>query len=219
MSLSPEVLLSKASREKCIAKLKELPTYTTESSTNLKYKAAVLVPLFVQNGEVHILYTVRSSKLRTFSGQVVFPGGKVEGTEGVIETALRETEEEIGISANSIDIWSAMSPMQSSQKDMYITPVVGFIKDLDIKKLRPNIHEVEEIFSVPISALCDRKNQGYLLYKGQPYPLFTYGKHIIWGNAGIATCIFLNCFLPSELYQFDLLGKSFTYEELMRSKL
>ncbi|CAH2246269.1 nucleoside diphosphate-linked moiety X motif 8-like [Pararge aegeria] len=218
MSLSPQVLLSNAARDKCIAKLKDLPAFI-HSGMKPKYKASVLLPLFVQNGEVHLLYTLRSSNLKAHSGQVSFPGGKMEGTEGVIETALRETEEEIGIRNNTVEIWSTMSPVQGRDKTMLITPVVGLINDLDIKSLHPNIHEVEEIFSVPMSVFCNRENHAHLMFNEMPLPLFLSGKHRIWGITGFITHMFLECFLPSDSYKVDFMRKSFTLDELMPSKL
>ncbi|XP_023944983.2 mitochondrial coenzyme A diphosphatase NUDT8-like [Bicyclus anynana] len=219
MSLSPQVLLSNAAREICIAKLKELPQFIYAGKTKSMYKASVLVPIIIQNEEVHLLYTLRSSNLKSHSGQVSFPGGKMDGMEGVIDTALRETEEEIGIPGNSIDIWSAMPTVQGRDKQMYITPVVGFIKDLDMKNLIPNVHEVEEIFSVPMSAFCNSENQAHLMFEGWPLPLFTHGKHKIWGITGFITHLFLQCFLPSDLYKCDFMRKSYTIDELLPSKL
>ncbi|XP_034834649.1 mitochondrial coenzyme A diphosphatase NUDT8-like [Maniola hyperantus] len=218
MSLSPQVLLSNAARDKCIAKLKELPAFM-HSGVKPLYKASVLLPLFVQNGEVHLLYTLRSSNLKAHSGQVSFPGGKMEEAEGVVETALRETEEEIGICTQDVEIWSDMSPVHSRDMTMLITPVVGLVENLDIQNLHPNIHEVEEIFSVPMSVFCNKENHGHFMFNEMPLPLFLHGKHKIWGITGFITHMFLECFLPSEAYKVDFMRKGFTLNELMPSKL
>lgn len=218
MSLSPQVLLSNVAKQRCISKLKDLPAFM-HSQVKPKYRASVLLPLFVQDGEVHLLYTLRSWNLKAHSGQVSFPGGKMDGDEGVIETALRETEEEVGISTQDVEIWSAMSPVQGRDNTMLITPVVGLINDLDIEKLQPNIHEVEEVFSVPMSVFCNTENHGHLMFNGLPLPLFLYGKHKIWGITGFITHMFLECFLPSDSYKVDFMRKGYTLDELMPSKL
>ncbi|CAG9564498.1 unnamed protein product [Danaus chrysippus] len=218
MSLSPQILLSNKVREKCVAKFKELPSYIQTENLS-KPRAAVLVPLFTQNGEVHLLYTLRSSNLKNHSGQVSFPGGKVDENESLIETALRETHEEIGVPASSVDIWGEMPPMQGRDGNILITPVVGVIKDLDVKKLNPNIHEVAEIFSVSMSSFCNKNNHAHFKYNDIMLPVFLSGNHKIWGITGLITHMFLQCFLPKELYKVDFSRKKFTLDELLPSKL
>ncbi|XP_047535412.1 mitochondrial coenzyme A diphosphatase NUDT8-like [Vanessa atalanta] len=218
MSLSPHILLSNLARERCVAKLKDLPAFI-RSDVEPKVKAAVLVPIFERNGELHILYTLRSSNLKSHSGQVSFPGGKIDENEKVIDAALRETYEEIGVPGNSVDVWCEMSPVQGRDRSILITPVVGVIKDLIFNNLNPNIHEVEEIFSVPISTFCDTANQAHLKYEGILLPVFLHGKHKIWGITGYITHFFLQCFLPSDLYNVDFTRKGYKLEELMPSKL
>ncbi|XP_013148113.1 PREDICTED: nucleoside diphosphate-linked moiety X motif 8, mitochondrial [Papilio polytes] len=218
MSLSPQVLLSSLARERCVANVKELPGFffTKEKP---KDNASVLVPLCVQNGEVYLLYTLRSSNLKNHSGQVSFPGGKKEEGESVVETALRETEEEIGVPASNIDVWCEMPQVQGRNKDMLITPVVGEIINFDPTALRRNFNEVEEIFTVPIKELCDKRNHAHLRYEKHPIPLFMYEKHKVWGITGLITHLFLQCFLPSEVYKGDFLRRKFELDELMPSKL
>ncbi|XP_049876424.1 mitochondrial coenzyme A diphosphatase NUDT8-like [Pectinophora gossypiella] len=218
MSFSPKVLLSSSSRERCVARVKELPTlaFFEEKPTTL---ASVLVPLCVVGDEVHILYTKRSMNLKIHKGQVSFPGGKMDNNESVVETALRETEEEIGVAREDVDVWGQMSGIQGRNKDMLITPVIGEIKNFKMDKLTPNPQEVEEIFTVPISALCNTENHAHLEFK-PPLPVYMYGKHKIWGITGLITHLFLQCLLPENVYRVDFLRKKFTLSELtMLSKL
>ncbi|CAH2093168.1 unnamed protein product [Euphydryas editha] len=217
MSLLPEILLSTLARQSCISKLKDLPALVTNPGEP-QVKAAVLLPLFVQDGEVHILYTLRSSNLNSHSGQVSFPGGKLDENENVIDAALRESYEEIGVRPESVDVWCEMAPIQGRDKTMLITPVVGFIENLSLNNLIPNIDEVDEIFSEPMSLFCDKTKHAHLKHERYMLPVFL-GKHKIWGITGLITHIFLQCFLPSDLYQTDFGRQRYKLEELMPSKL
>ncbi|KAJ2940430.1 hypothetical protein O0L34_g112 [Tuta absoluta] len=216
MAFSPRVIFSKTSKEKCVANLKELPKFVR---TTGKQYSSVLVPMCVINDEVHLLYTKRSMNLKNHSGQVSFPGGKMDGNETVTETALRETEEEIGVPSQDVDIWGQMPMVQGRNLDMLITPVVGVINNFDFNKLVPNDQEVEEIFTVPLSALSNPENHAHLEYK-PPLPIFLHGKHKIWGITGLITHMFLQSLLPEETYihKVDFMRKMFTLDECMPLK-
>lgn len=217
MSLSPQILLSSIARERCIAKLKELPAFITQQ---LKVKqASVLVPICVDNGKVCLLYTLRSSNLKEHSGQVSFPGGKADDCETVVETAVRETEEEIDVPRDSIDVWTEMPQVEGRNKEIHITPVVGLINNFDMKKLKPNLDEVEEIFTVPMDVFCNKDNHGHVKYENYFIPVYTTEKHKVWGITGMITHWFLQNFLPESVYQLDLNRKEYTFKELMPSKL
>lgn len=216
MSLAPKVLLSSASRQKCIANLNELPSLTKNIA---KKHASVLVPLCVENDEVCLLYTLRSSNLSSHSGQVSFPGGKMDRDETVIETALRETEEEIGVGAENIEIWSKMCKVDGRSSQIVITPVVGLLKDFDMKKLQPSEDEVAEIFTVPMKVLCDKNNHGCFMYDNITIPVYNGGKHIVWGITGIITHLFLQSFLPNEVYSPNFTRQEYKLNELMPAKL
>ncbi|KAL0821991.1 hypothetical protein ABMA28_005377 [Loxostege sticticalis] len=217
MPLSPQVLLSSLARERCIAKLKELPILFTRKS---KQTASVLVPICVDNGKVCLLYTLRSSNLKNHSGQVSFPGGKSDENETIFDTALRETEEEIGIPKADIDIWCEMPKVMGRNKEVSITPVVGLITHFDVNKLKPSLDEVEEIFTVPMDVLCNPANHAHLVYeKTNIIPVFNNDKHTIWGITGLITHLFLQCFLPENEYKVDFMRKKYELAELMPAKL
>ncbi|CAG9788886.1 unnamed protein product [Diatraea saccharalis] len=218
MSLSPQILLSSLSRERCITKLKELPALITQKSKQ-KMQASVLVPVCVDDGKVCLLYTLRSSNLKQHSGQVSFPGGKADEDESCIETALRETEEEIGIPRDSIDVWAIMPQVQGRNKDMRITPVVGVINNFDMKKLTPNLDEVDEIFTVSMEDFCNKDNHGHVTFENHPIPVYNTDKHRVWGITGMITHFFLQSFLPENVYQLDYNRREYTFDELMPSKL
>lgn len=113
-------------------------------------EAAVLVPLFQgSHGEVRVLLTKRSRRLTTHPGEVSLPGGKRDpGDVDAIDTALRETEEELGIPRSSIDVITTLQPLLSKHK-LSVTPVVGVICNVTV--CQPNPDEVEDVFSVPLS--------------------------------------------------------------------
>ncbi|XP_041982281.1 nucleoside diphosphate-linked moiety X motif 8 [Aricia agestis] len=218
MSLSPQDLLSAEGREKCIENLKILPVFTSEDEKP-KLNAAVLVPLCVQNNEVHLLYTLRSPNLRKHSGQVSFPGGKMDGNETTTDTALRETEEEIGFPRSDVEVWYKMpSFYTNNKKEMCLTPVVGVLKNFDMNNLTANADEVEEIFTVSMQALCDVNNHAYLIDEDVIAPIYYSGKYKIWGITGFITHLFLQAFLPN-IYHPNFTRKQYKLEELQPSKI
>ncbi|KAJ0174482.1 hypothetical protein K1T71_009590 [Dendrolimus kikuchii] len=217
MTFSPYVLLSNVARERCLNNMKEIPLFVKDSTQ--KANASVLVPLCIDSNELCLLYTLRSLKLKNHSGQMAFPGGKMDENETVYETALRETEEEIGFPRNDVDIWGKMQKVQGRNKDVVIMPVVGYLKNFSMERLCANEDEVADIFTVPIRTLCDPKNHAHLLFEEITAPVYLGCKHRIWGITGIITHLFLEAFLPKSLYNVNFLQKRFGFDELMPSKL
>lgn len=165
-------------------------------------RASVVIPLCNVNGVASILFERRSNKVRTHKLQVCFPGGMLE--EGVdstiIQTSLRETEEEIGIPREKVEVlgilrcrWHEVANMAG----IAVTPVVGFIGELNDLHLTPNADEVDSIFTVPLSVLLDEKmwihedgsssSSNNLSGPG----VFTGGPHRIWGLTAYLLEIFL----------------------------
>lgn len=120
---------------------------------NSLYNSAVLVPLVVHYSEINLLFTLRSSSLDRHSGQVSFPGGIIENNDNSpIDTALRETKEEIGIGKGNIQIIGQLIPFNISTGS-FVYPVVGIIDSLE--NIRRNQVEVDRIFCIPLNWLCD----------------------------------------------------------------
>lgn len=118
--------------------------------------SAVLVPLSMQHGEVHILLTKRSEHLRTYPGHWVFPGGRVDDTDGCITTtALRESQEEIGLSPQDVNILGLFNDINLGQTKT-MTPVIGLIPH--DTKLTPNPDEVSQIIQLPLKYLYSHRN-------------------------------------------------------------
>ena len=135
--------------------------------------AAVLIPLTFRNQEPFILFTKRSVKLKSHSGQISFPGGHMDLCDHtLVDTALRETQEEIGIKPELVEILGSLLPM-ISPTGYYIFPYVGLLKDLE--GLHKNINEVEKIFYIPLRWLMDPEN----LYQAD-YHFSTVEVHKVW---------------------------------------
>ena len=118
--------------------------------------ASVLVPLVVRDGGLQVLLTRRTEHLRDHAGQISFPGGRSEeGDADAVATALRETEEEVGLAPRLIDVVGSL-PTYSTVTGFVVTPVVGIIQpgfDLALDSF-----EVAEAFEVPLAFLMNPAN-------------------------------------------------------------
>ena len=115
-------------------------------------QAAVLVPL-VQREQPTLLLTQRTTHLSTHSGQVAFPGGRVdEGDADAVAAALREAEEEIGLPPRHVEVLGTL-PTYVTGTAFVVTPVVALVRPGFA--LRPNPHEVQDAFEVPLAWLMD----------------------------------------------------------------
>jgi 8-oxo-dGTP pyrophosphatase MutT (NUDIX family) len=145
--------------------------------------AAVLFPIVLRDDGHTVLLTQRTAHLRDHAGQISFPGGRVEAHDQTpIETALRETEEEIGLSRERVEIVGFL-PEYRTGTGFRVTPVVALVRPpFD---LRPDPFEVAEIFEVPLAFLIDPANhqQHSLHYRGalRHYFAMPYGDYFIWG--------------------------------------
>ena len=113
--------------------------------------AAVLCALFDEAGQAEVILTRRSSRLRSHTGEVSFPGGRLEPGETPVAAALREANEEIGLDPASVEIVGRLSPLSTRRNPSAITPFVGILSARP--RLRPNQAEVERAFTVPLTEL------------------------------------------------------------------
>ncbi|MEA4816211.1 MAG: CoA pyrophosphatase [Lachnospiraceae bacterium] len=114
------------------------------------FKNSVLVPLIYADGELNILFTQRSLELKKQPGDICFPGGRQEKGEVMLETALRETHEELGIPQKNIRILGA-SNFIVTNFGAYITPFVGFIENMGLEDIKYSPNEVHKIIPVPLN--------------------------------------------------------------------
>ncbi len=145
--------------------------------------AAVLVPLVERDDGLTVMLTQRTDHLAHHPGQVSFPGGHVDpGDDTHEETALRETEEEVGLHRRHIDLLGRLDEYQV-RTGFAVTPVVGMVKPpFDIN---PDSFEVAEVFEVPLAFLMDPANHERHSrdYQGQTRHFYAmpYNGYYIWG--------------------------------------
>lgn len=140
---------------------------------------AVLLPLVEIDKELHILYEVRASHLKVQPGEVCFPGGAIEEGETPVESAVRETFEEIGISPDMIDIIGELDYLHKAGNYL-IYPFAGVLK-CNISDIRLNRSEVDDIFTVPLKYLLSNEPDEHIIsYKVHTNEDFPYEK--IKGN-------------------------------------
>jgi 8-oxo-dGTP pyrophosphatase MutT (NUDIX family) len=145
--------------------------------------AAVLFPIVRRDGRHTVLLTQRTAHLRDHAGQISFPGGRVEaGDASPTHTALRETEEEIGLARDRIEILGFL-PEYRTGTGFRVTPVVALV--LPPFELKPDPFEVAEVFEVPLDFLLDPANhqRHSMHYRGalRNYYAMPYGDYFIWG--------------------------------------
>ncbi|RZT95328.1 CoA pyrophosphatase [Rivibacter subsaxonicus] len=113
--------------------------------------ASVLVPLVARGDGVSVLLTLRTDHLKDHAGQISFPGGRAEDEDvDVVATALRETEEEVGLARDHIEVIGAL-PIYTTVTNFVVTPVVAIVESGF--SLRPDPVEVAEVFEVPLAFL------------------------------------------------------------------
>jgi 8-oxo-dGTP pyrophosphatase MutT (NUDIX family) len=158
--------------------------------------AAVLIPLYEKAGEHYLVVTKRTETVNYHRGQISFPGGVHQvGDESLMDTALRESWEEIGLNPRDVEILGELDSMCTFTTNYVVSPFVAAIPYP--YEFRANPGEVEEIIEVPLAALLDRSNfreelqplQGRLI----PQYFYQYGDRVIWG----ATARILKQFLQT----------------------
>ena len=160
--------------------------------------AAVLIPVVDHGDEATVILTKRAEKLASHSGQVAFPGGRIDPTDASPEAAaLREAEEEIGLDPDHVEIVGRM-PDYVSGSGYRIAPVLSIVRpgfSLDI-----NEHEVDAAFEVPLRFLMDPANhaQNSREFNERIWVFYDmpYGGQRIWGvTAGIIRTLYERLYL------------------------
>jgi 8-oxo-dGTP pyrophosphatase MutT (NUDIX family) len=146
-------------------------------------EAAVLVPLIDRSGGVQVLFTQRTAHLDDHAGQISFPGGRVEqGDASREETALRETEEEIGLASAAVAVLGRL-PEYEIPSGFRITPVVGWIETPFA--LNPDPFEVAAVFEAPLEHFLDaaryQRRQFRFRDRHRHYLAIPFEGRYIWG--------------------------------------
>lgn len=199
-------LCTPANIAKCLDAMKKAPQINLSVGPSQK-TSAVLIPICVHSktGELSLLYTKRSSKIRKHIGEVSFPGGIRENSDFSYEScAIRETNEEIGIPLDKIEVWGTGN-MLIPRLGPTIMPVVGIIHNFDRNMLHINADEVEKVFIVSIEKLCSNDCRRHTQFrKTYSLPVFVNIEERVWGITSVITHLFLSAFLPKECYQRKL---------------
>ena len=144
--------------------------------------AGVLVPLYIEGGELHAVFTRRREDLRRHPGEISFPGGRYdEGEVDLRATALREAEEEIGLPQQAVEIVGALQPTPTIATGYAVYPFVGLISPGRTWTL--SAREVAEVLELSLSALVSGYARRRLVRRGLPIRTDTYlvGENLIWG--------------------------------------
>jgi peroxisomal coenzyme A diphosphatase NUDT7 len=176
---------------------------------------SVVIPLVDVDGELHILYEVRSSKIKRQPGEICFPGGEKEPGETDIECAVRETSEELCIDKDDISVIGEVGTM-FTYGGYVIKAYAAQIDRETIDNASPSESEVSELFTVPLEFFVNNEPEVYYSYAKQEIqedfpleligfpggykwasaktevPIYVYDKYVIWGITGRITRYFAN---------------------------
>ncbi len=156
--------------------------------------SAVLLPIYCKRGEYYLVFTKRTEQVRVHKGQISFPGGAYQEGDGtLLNTALRECAEEIGLVADKVKILGALDDVITQTSQYIISPFVAVIPWP--YQFKVNTEEIAEIIEAPIAALLDKSclHEETEIIKGEAVTSYSYHHQgrVIWG----ATAKILNQFL------------------------
>lgn len=167
---------------------------TEESGSSTTYTpSAVLAPLFFRDGEPHLLFTKRTYEVEHYKGHISFPGGAYHEAEdgSLLLTALRETEEEIGLKPEHVEVLGELDSLISVTHGYFIVPFVGVFPHP--YPFQTSSIEVAELIEVPLAHLMDkrftweeRRPDGRMGY------FFNYYGKVIWGSTATIVRQLLN---------------------------
>ncbi len=187
-----------------LLKIKEIISSRDVTAIGKCSRFAVLVPLVEIDGEIHLLYELRSQNLNRQPGEISFPGGKIEKGETPEEAAIRETCEELCIEDKDIKLIGEFDTLHGNTNFVMYT-FVGIISKEVYENLNPNKGEVEKVFLVSLDYLCENPpklydfevisqpandsifenpsiSEGYSWSRTvNPIPLYPWGETPIWG--------------------------------------
>jgi len=157
-------------------------------------QSSVLLLLFQDGDSLNTCFIKRPSTMKNHGGQMAFPGGKYEQKDvNLIQTALRETHEEIGIEATSIAILGALTPVHVQVSNFTIYPFVGWSTKKPVFKV--DTSEVDQLIIVPLSNLQDKNTRSYQTVKTVmgylEAPGYSVEQSFIWGATGMILTEFL----------------------------
>jgi 8-oxo-dGTP pyrophosphatase MutT (NUDIX family) len=159
------------------------PAEATSLEVHGRTKAAVLIPLYVDGGDLHAVFTRRRHDLRSHAGEISFPGGQRDADDENLQfTALREAEEEIGLPRDAVDVVGALPPTPTVATNYGVYPFVGLIEPGRV--WTPSAWEVDEVLELRLTDLRAARSRRRLLHRGIPFRSDVYDvseEAVIWG--------------------------------------
>jgi 8-oxo-dGTP pyrophosphatase MutT (NUDIX family) len=154
--------------------------------------AAVLVPV-ITGGEPRVVFTRRTDTLSRHAGEISFPGGLADPGETPVTTALRETQEELGLPAEAVEVLGTFGTFHTRVLGTVIVPVVGLLASEP--EFRPNAAEIERVMVEPLASLGPLGREAEFEWEGRTYPTYVFDTpgQVIWG----ATARILRGFLDA----------------------
>jgi 8-oxo-dGTP pyrophosphatase MutT (NUDIX family) len=179
--------VSSASRSRAdlAAALREVlldPAEAAELDVHGRIDAAVLVPLYVADGELHVVLTRRRADLRRHPGEISFPGGRQDDDESDLRlTALREAHEEIGLPPEDVELVGALQPTPTIATNYAVYPFVGLLEPG--REWTVSAREVDEVLELSLPDLRAGYGRQRLLRRGVPFrtDVYVVGDSLIWG--------------------------------------
>lgn len=157
--------------------------------------SAVLILLYPYKEDIHFILTERTNEVQHHKGQISLPGGSWENGEQLHETALRETEEEIGIPADKTKIIYELTPLFVKVTGYMIHPFVAYINQKP--HIVPDQNEVNNVFTASISELLNPANRLTELWTirgiSVDVPFYKFGKYKVWGATAMILSEFRYC--------------------------
>ena len=144
--------------------------------------AAVLVALYVEDAQLHAIFTRRRGDLRRHAGEISFPGGRRDDGEALHDTSLREAEEEIGLDRAGVQLLGALKPVPTIATNYAVYPYVGLIEPGAI--FTPSASEVDEVIELRLGDLRAARARRRLVHRGIPFRTDVYDvgeERVIWG--------------------------------------
>ncbi len=187
------------------AQIKMAPDLRNQLKTTDKCKTAgVLILLYRKNQELHIAFIQRTDYNGPHSGQISFPGGKSEESDkDIIYTALRESNEEIGVNITEVDILGQLTPLYIPVSNFVVYPTVGMYSNTPIFKADPN--EVKEVIEIKLTDLLNPNNctskefkYGDLSFMA---PIYNPNNLTIWGATAMILSEFLEIVRVNSKFQ------------------
>ena len=148
-------------------------------------RAGVLIPIYEQEGVPHVLLTLRTETVEHHKGQISFPGGAQDAEDSdLVATALRETEEEIGLRREDVEVWGRLDDIVTIS-NFIVSPYVGRVTQPAPYPFAPSDVEVAELLVVPLPHLHGPSglNEAPASWRDRmvPPPSYSFGEHLIWG--------------------------------------